>query len=208
MNWHYTNTEEKEYEVMAVIEPLPASMNMHAFSLNSLTVVVPLEDMKKSPNAIMFAKTYTVDEKDQPAFESYLENYTEQVNTSMGYLSKSSLEEDFSGMVNSMATVGYALCAVIGIIGILNERTDQENAPLGKRVLYPDLRIDQCGFWKPGGLLSGKCIERCDHVFPVSVYGSALYPYDTTVYGLRTGNFPGGLSADSEKERGGTAPGK
>ena len=120
VNWHYTNTEEKEYEVMAVIEPLPASMNMHAFSLNSLTVVVPLEDMKKSPNAIMFAKTYTVDEKDQPAFESYLENYTEQVNTSMGYLSKSSLEEDFSGMVNSMATVGYALCAVIGIIGILN----------------------------------------------------------------------------------------
>src|SRR5699024_10442347 len=89
-----------------------------------------------------------------------------------------------------------------------DERTDQENAPLGKRVLYPDLRSDQRGFWKPGGLLSGKCIERCDHVFPVSVYGSALYPYDTTVYGLRTGNFPGGLSADSEKERGGTAPGK
>ena len=30
-DWYYTNTKEKEYQVMAVIEPLPNSMNMHMF---------------------------------------------------------------------------------------------------------------------------------------------------------------------------------
>ena len=119
-DWYYTNTKEKEYQVMAVIEPLPNSMNMHRFSANALTVVVPLEDVKASSNRILFAKSYRVQEEDQPAFDSYLENYTQQVNSSMGYLSKDSLETEFSGMVNAVAAVGYSLCAVIAIIGLLN----------------------------------------------------------------------------------------
>ncbi len=119
-DWYYTNTKEKEYQVMAVIEPLPNSMNMHRFSANALTVVVPLGDVKASSNGILFAKSYRVQEEDQPAFDSYLENYTQQVNSSMGYLSKDSLETEFSGMVNAVAAVGYSLCAVIAIIGLLN----------------------------------------------------------------------------------------
>ena len=119
-DWYYTNTKEKEYQVMAVIEPLPNSMNMHRFSANALTVVVPLGDVKASANGILFAKSYRVQEEDQPAFDSYLENYTQQVNSSMGYLSKDSLETEFSGMVNAVAAVGYSLCAVIAIIGLLN----------------------------------------------------------------------------------------
>lgn len=119
-DWYYTNTKEKEYQVMAVIEPLPNSMNMHMFSANALTVVVSLEDVKASSNGILFAKSYRVQEEDQPAFASYLENYTQQVNSSMGYLSKDSLEKEFSGMVNAVAAVGYSLCAVIAIIGLLN----------------------------------------------------------------------------------------
>lgn len=119
-DWYYTNTKEKEYQVMAVIEPLPNSMNIHRFSANALTVVVPLEDVKASANGILFAKSYRVQEEDQPAFDSYLENYTQQVNSSMGYLSKDSLETEFSGMVNAVAAVGYSLCAVIAIIGLLN----------------------------------------------------------------------------------------
>ena len=119
-DWYYTNTKEKEYQVMAVIEPLPNSMNMHRFSANALTVVVPLGDVKASANGILFAKSYRVQEEDQPAFGSYLENYTQQVNSSMGYLSKDSLETEFSGMVNAVAAVGYSLCAVIAIIGLLN----------------------------------------------------------------------------------------
>ena len=83
-DWYYTDTKEKEYQVMAVIEPLPNSMNMHRFSANALTVVVPLGDVKASSNGILFAKSYRVQEEDQPAFDSYLENYTQQVNSSMG----------------------------------------------------------------------------------------------------------------------------
>lgn len=66
----------------------------------------------------MFAKSYTVESENAEAFDRYLKYYTEEENTSMGYLSKESVKADFSGMIDGVSAVGYGLCAVIAIIGI------------------------------------------------------------------------------------------
>lgn len=120
VSWGYTNTESREYTVMAVIEEIPYSMRAPFTNLNGLTTVVPLEDLKEAPSAEMIAKTYEVEEESQEAFENYLKAYTEQENTSMAYLSKPKLMEEFSDMIQSISVIGYTLCAVIALIGILN----------------------------------------------------------------------------------------
>ena len=68
----------------------------------------------------MFAKSYTVEPEFAESFEAYLKDYTEEENPSMGYLSKNSVREEFSGMIEGVSAVGYGLCVVIAIIGILN----------------------------------------------------------------------------------------
>lgn len=118
--YHLSNMKEKEYEVMAVIKGIPDSMSCHVRGINELVTIVPLEDMKQTLFAERIAKSYTVEAGQQKAFEGMLKNYTENVNPSMGYLSKGVLVEEFSGMINGVSAVGYCLCAVIGLIGILN----------------------------------------------------------------------------------------
>lgn len=128
-----TNLEQKEYEVMAIVEALPGSMNLHAYSINAITTILPLEEMKKCPKAVMFAKSYTVESENAEAFDRYLKYYTEEENTSMGYLSKESVKADFSGMIDGVSAVGYGLCAAIAIIGILNFANSMLTGILSRR---------------------------------------------------------------------------
>lgn len=116
----YTNMDAREYTVMAVIEDIPYSMSTPFQNINGLTTVVPLQDLKNAYGAMMIAKTYEVDQKDQEAFEEYLEFYTTQQNTEMDYVSRQKLADEFYGMIQSISVIGYALCAVIALIGILN----------------------------------------------------------------------------------------
>lgn len=116
----YDNMVMKEYEVMAVVD-IPNSMDIHTYAFNSMDCVLPLREFKNNPvNSECFAVSYRVEEEDQEAFETALKDYTENKNPEMGYLSKNSLRQEFSGMVGVMSTIGIALAAVIAFIGILN----------------------------------------------------------------------------------------
>lgn len=116
----YDNMETKEYEVMAVVN-IPHSMDVHMYSSNAMDVVLPLREFTEKPESNeCFALSYTVEEEDREAFEAALKDYTENQNPEMGYLSKNTLREEFSGMVGVISTIGIALSAVIAFIGILN----------------------------------------------------------------------------------------
>lgn len=129
----FSNMEEKEYEVMAVVSHIPDSMSTHFRGVNELATIVPLPDIKDMPHAEMIAKSYTVKEEYRAAFEDYLKYYTENVNVAMGYLSKGKLAEEFSGMISGICTVGYALCGVIAVIGILNFANSMFTSILSRR---------------------------------------------------------------------------
>ena len=81
----------------------------------------------------MFAMSFQVEEEYRPGFEAFLKSYTQEVNSSMGYLSKDSLIKEFSGLINAVATVGYALCLVIAVIGILNFANSMLTGILSRR---------------------------------------------------------------------------
>lgn len=120
--YDWINTEPKDYEVMAVVD-LPDSLTAVGYFTNSIRIVLPLADMKEQENydvSGMIAVSYRVEKEKQEAFEEFLENYTENINTQMGYLSANKLRQEFSGAVRSMGVLGIGMAIVVAVIGILN----------------------------------------------------------------------------------------
>ena len=63
---------------------------------------------------------FNVDHEHQLATENWLKNYTKNTDTSLDYLSKVTLRQNFDWMINMFRLVGGTLCAILALIGILN----------------------------------------------------------------------------------------
>lgn len=116
---HWENLKETEYEVMAIVD-VPISMTDQTSPVNGVRTVLPKKDVEKDPYAWCFAVSYEVEEDQLDSFIKGVNDYSENVNKNMSYLSKSSLMEGFQTMIGSVRIVGIALSAVIAFIGILN----------------------------------------------------------------------------------------
>ena len=116
---HWENLKETEYEVMAIVD-VPISMTDQTSPVNGVRTVLPKKDVEKNPYAWCFALSYEVEEAQLDSFIKAVNDYTENVNKSMGYLSRASLMEGFQTMIGSIRIIGIALSAVIAFIGILN----------------------------------------------------------------------------------------
>ena len=116
---HWENLKETEYEVMAIVD-VPISMTDQTSPVNGVRTVLPKKDVEKDPYAWCFAVSYEVEEDQLDSFIKAVNDYSENVNKNMGYLSKSSLMEGFQTMIGSVRMVGIALSAVIAFIGVLN----------------------------------------------------------------------------------------
>ena len=112
----------KVYDVLAVVRipsalqtPLQVDMGLdYIFPTNEL-----LGNMVPADQPTM--KTiFNVDHEHQLATENWLKNYTKNTDTSLDYLSKVTLRQNFDRMINMFRLVGGTLCAILALIGILN----------------------------------------------------------------------------------------
>lgn len=117
----YDHLAEKEYEVMAIVD-YPHSMDLSSYIPNGIDAVLPLKEIKNTDGSghFCFAKSYRIKEENREAWEAAVKDYTENINPFMGYASKQSLAEEFSGMVGVISVIGFTLSGVIAFIGILN----------------------------------------------------------------------------------------
>lgn len=116
---YWENLEETEYEVMAIVE-IPSSMTDQTYPVNGVQAVLPKQDVQKAMNSWCFGISYEVEEEQLESFMEGIINYSENVNREMGFLTKASLMEGFSTMINAIRMIGIALSAVIAFIGVLN----------------------------------------------------------------------------------------
>ncbi|MDE6387710.1 MAG: ABC transporter permease [Lachnospiraceae bacterium] len=125
----YENLEEKEYEVMAIVD-IPTCMDLHIYPWNACEVVLPFTEMKAETTGYgndeetvrcwqKFMVSYEISDEEQTAFEAAVKSYADSHST-VGYLTKENLRKEFDDMVTVIATVGVFLAAVIALIGILN----------------------------------------------------------------------------------------
>lgn len=195
----YENQEEKEYEVMAVVE-FPYSMNLQRFASNAFDAVLPLKELTEDEGwSECFAVSYRVEEEKQEAFEQEVKTYTENVNREMSYLSQASLQQEFDGMLRVVSSLGLTLAGVIALIGILNfinavitgiivrkrefamlQSIGMTEAQLRKMLVYEGISyvgiagiISLC----LGSLLSWKILEALNHVILFFEYRFQILPF-------------------------------
>lgn len=120
IDYQWVNNTKKIYEVMAVVD-IPYSMTERRFHSNALVTILPVEELlENDSNAECFAASLLIENDKEVAFQSFLENYTTQVDPNTDFESKEGLRDEFASMTRTIGLVGGALSFVIAIIGILN----------------------------------------------------------------------------------------
>jgi len=122
---YWSNLLEREYEVMAVIETIPYSMNSHSYCVNGVQMVLPKKDFQQEAAEGMllgrcFEKSYKLNEESLDNFLAAVQNYTETQNRQMGYVTKNTLKKEFNGMIHVIRILGISLGIVIAVISLLN----------------------------------------------------------------------------------------
>ncbi len=125
----YENLEEKEYEVMAIVD-IPSCMDLQRYPSNACDVILPSTEMEKETAGYGFDEegvrcwqkfmvSYEVADEEQATFEAAVKSYADSHST-VGYLTKENLRKEFDNMVTVIAAVGVSLAAVTAFIGSLN----------------------------------------------------------------------------------------
>lgn len=113
--------KEVDYTVCALVT-VPNSMTFRYYGLGYDTIL-PVERMQQDSGADVIRKYYLFDTPDAEAenlAEHYLADLTAGDTSALMYESKASIRNEFLQFQNMFFLLGGVLCAVIGLVGILN----------------------------------------------------------------------------------------
>ena len=113
---------EKTYEVLAVVEFPEAFSCGHlldsgtCFFFPAKEYLAYIGEGKLLPMMTIF----DVDDDHLDAAEQWVQNYTENIDPTLGYRSRGTLADTYKGLIDMFTIVGGALCALLALIGVLN----------------------------------------------------------------------------------------
>lgn len=115
----FAEGKEKTYEVMAKAS-LPFCMTTR-FGITGDTILLPEKEFIKQIENPLFCN-YIIDVKDEniAEIETFLKDYTTNVEPNMKYESKNSYIKEFNQLISTYSIIGGALSFIIGFVGILN----------------------------------------------------------------------------------------
>ena len=114
-------SREADYYVCAYVE-VPQSMSYRYLTMG-YRLLLPAERLIADSDGAAAPMFYIFDAADaeaETAAEQYLADYTGNVEKELMYESKSTIREDFEDFQKMFLLLGGILCAIIGLIGILN----------------------------------------------------------------------------------------
>lgn len=121
LEYHEEEAKEVDYSVCALVT-VPYSISFRYTSLG-YSMVLPVEKLKEDSGTDVIPKFYMFDTPDSQAeakAEQYLQKLTAGDTSTLMYESKASIRREFTQFKNMFLICGGALCAVIGLVGILN----------------------------------------------------------------------------------------
>lgn len=109
---------DKEYTVVAAVV-IPSSLDYRYYGVDQFVLGAQQFMQDTGTNSVM---TYVFDTEDTAtdAMEAFLADYTEHVQPLFDYESKATYQAEFEGFRSMFLTLGGALSAIIGLIGVLN----------------------------------------------------------------------------------------
>lgn len=121
LEYHEEEAKEVEYSVCALVT-VPDSISFRYTSLG-YNMVLPVEKLKEDSGTDVIPKFYmfdTPDSQTEASAEQYLQKLTAGDTSTLMYESKASVRREFTRFKNMFLICGGALCAIIGLVGILN----------------------------------------------------------------------------------------
>ena len=110
----------KKYEVMAITD-VPYAMTSRRFSFFDTKIILPeTEFVEHTKEKGALLSMLSLSEGKKTSVCQALEDYTENVEKNLTYVSKQTYEEQFGSFTNMFWIVGGALSFVLALIGILN----------------------------------------------------------------------------------------
>ena len=122
MEYYIAKEHEVTYTVCALVN-VPYSMGFRYGSVTGYNVVMSTDSLKNDSRQKISPLFYMLDSKNKKAeirTENYLKNITSAPSSSLSFESKAKVRQGFDSFKNMFILLGGLLCAVIGIIGILN----------------------------------------------------------------------------------------
>jgi len=111
-----------DYTVCALVD-IPYSMSFRYYVVGGYRAVLPVETMQRDSGRDVIPLFYLFDTPDAAAeqeAEDYLASITSDARSSLMYESKATVRADFMQFQNMFLLLGGMLCAIIGLVGILN----------------------------------------------------------------------------------------
>lgn len=121
MEFHVEKGHDVEYTVDAYVT-LPNSMS-HRYSFLGYEAILPADRMEQESGQTLIPLFYLFDTPDaatEAEAEQYLAEMTDGNQTEMMYESKATARKDFESFRNMFLMLGGLLCAIIGLVGVLN----------------------------------------------------------------------------------------
>lgn len=121
LEYHVESSRDMDYRICALVT-MPYSMSFR-YRTRGYDAVLPVETLKKDSGMDPVRMFYLFDTPDQAAesaAESYLADLTAGDLSPLMYESKATIRADFEGFRNMFLLLGGLLCAIIGLVGVLN----------------------------------------------------------------------------------------
>ncbi|MBQ8562953.1 MAG: ABC transporter permease [Firmicutes bacterium] len=121
LKYHIVRSHEVDYTLCAYVI-VPRSMG-YRYSTMGYNTLLPVEKMERDSGQKAIPLFYLFDTPDSTAessAESYLADLTEGELSGLMYESKATVRQEFEGFQNMFLLLGGLLCAIIGLVGVLN----------------------------------------------------------------------------------------
>ncbi len=113
---------EKTYEVLAVVE-YPQAFSCGHLSGSGTCFFFPTKEYLAhvgEGSLLPMMTIFDVDDDHLDAAEQWVQDYTENIDSTLGYRSRDTLAGTYQGLIDMFTMVGGALCALLALIGVLN----------------------------------------------------------------------------------------
>lgn len=113
---------EKTYEVLAVVE-YPQAFSSGHLQLSGTCFFFPTKEYLAhvgEGSLLPMMTVFDVDDGHLAAAEQWVQDYTENIDPTLGYRSRGTLAGTYQGLIDMFTIVGGALCALLALIGVLN----------------------------------------------------------------------------------------
>lgn len=116
----FPNRNSQEYEVMAIANiPFPISAR-YGDIIDAKFFLPSGEFCKNMGERAPMLTTFDISDKSQKGIENYLNNYCNNINKDMQYVSKATCAAEFEGVKRTYLSVGIVVSVLLALIGIAN----------------------------------------------------------------------------------------